>query len=100
MTFERVLYIIIAPFYLIDKKMTTIRWAILFFWLLIILSIFWPWIVKYIFDKDYRKELRNDIKKEEEKKTEAQKKKEEMNERKRWIITFVIGVIIYIIFFK
>lgn len=75
-------------------------WCVVFFWLLVVLAIFWPWIVKFIFDKDYRKELRKDIKEQEDKKTEAQKKKEEMNERKRWRIIFAIGIIIYTVFFK
>ena len=80
--------------------MTTIRWAILFFWLLIVLAIFWPVIlnvIRDIFNKEKREEIKKELKEEEAKEPEWKKKRRENIYR---ILALIAAVIVCTIFFK
>lgn len=80
--------------------MTTIRWAILFFWLLIVLAIFWPVIlnvIRDVFNKEKREEIKKEMKEEEAKEPEWKKKKRENIYR---ILAFIAAVIVCTLLFK
>ena len=80
--------------------MTTIRWAILFFWLLIVLAIFWPVIMNVIrdaFNKEKREQLKKELKEEEAKEPEWKK---ERRANIYTILALITAAIISTIFFK
>ena len=80
--------------------MTTIRWAFLFFWLLIVLAIFWPVIlnvIRDIFNKEKREQLKKELKEEEAKEPEWKK---ERRANIYTILALITAAIISTIFFK